>query len=293
MDKSQQIKLLVDKLSSERSSLLTRIKLVGKDKKIKSDVVIGELSKRTANVASDIANQLTSLLNKIEKAVNDYVAALEEEEKFFFGMKQNIFMIWAGEPRDGISNEDLIVFYKSKLQRYIKLIHEQYIKEDFWISGSENTTSSIESSMMSNINSLVSMLNNLGVEVVGLDSVKQVKENNVEFIQGESREPLVLENDRGLNYKKKLTMLYRLGVIEHLNGIDSLKENQSKISHLLSILLGGNKGTYQPYLSAEKSFPQSNSIQNYPLNDKLIEETNEIFDAIGIPQSNLVKNPSN
>lgn len=293
MDNSQQIKLLVDKLSSERSSLLTRIKLVGKDKKIKSDVVIGELSKRTANVAFDIANQLTSLLNKIEKAVNDYVTALEEEEKFFFGMKQNIFMIWAGEPRDGISNEDLIVFYKSKLQRYIKLIHEQYIKEDFWISGSENTTSSIESSMMSNINSLVSMLNNLGVEVVGLDSVKQVKENNVEFIQGESREPLVLENDRGLNYKKKLTMLYRLGVIEHLNGIDSLKENQSKISHLLSILLGGNKGTYQPYLSAEKSFPQSNSIQNYPLNDKLIEETNEIFDAIGIPQSNLVKNPSN
>lgn len=293
MDKSQQIKLLVDKLSSERSSLLTRIKLQGKDKKIKSDVVIGELSKRTANVAFDIANQLNSLLNKIEKAVNDYVTALEEEEKFFFGMKQNIFMIWAGEPRDGISNEDLIVFYKSKLQRYIKLIHEQYIKEDFWISGSENTTSSIESSMMSNINSLVSMLNNLGVEVVGLDSVKQVKENNVEFIQGESREPLVLENDRGLNYKKKLTMLYRLGVIEHLNGIDSLKENQSKISHLLSILLGGNKGTYQPYLSAEKSFPQSNSIQNYPLNDKLIEETNEIFDAIGIPQSNLVKNPSN
>ena len=63
-------------------------------------------------------------------------------------------MIWAGEPRDGISNEDLIVFYKSKLQRYVKLIHEQYIKEDFWISGSENTTSSIESSMMSNINSL-------------------------------------------------------------------------------------------------------------------------------------------
>ena len=54
MDKSQQIKLLVDKLSSERSSLLTRIKLVGKDKKIKSDVVIGELSKRTANVAFDI-----------------------------------------------------------------------------------------------------------------------------------------------------------------------------------------------------------------------------------------------
>ena len=293
MDKSQQIKLLVDKLSSERSSLLTRIKLVGKDKKIKSDVVIGELSKRTANVAFDIANQLTSLSNKIEKAVNDYVTALEEEEKFFFGMKQNIFMIWAGEPRDGISNEDLIVFYKSKLQRYIKLINEQYIKEDFWISGSENTTSSIESSMMSNINSLVSMLNNLGVEVVGLDSVKQVKENDIEFIQGESREPLVLENNSGLNYKKKLTILYRLGVIEHLNSIDSLKKNQSKISHLLSILLGGNKGTYQPYLSAEKSFPQSNSIQNYPLNDKLIEETNEIFDAIGIPQSNLIKNPSN
>ena len=111
---------------------------------------------------------------------------------------------------------------------------------------------------MSNINSLVIQLNKLGVEVVGLDSVKQVKDNDVEYIQGESRESLILDSNDGISFKKKLTMLYRLGVIDHLNNIDC-KGNQSKISHLLSIILGGSKSTYQPYISAKDSYPQSNS----------------------------------
>jgi len=293
MDRSQQIRLLVDKLSFERSNFMVRVKLVGLDESIKSDVVNGKLSKRTSKISLEIADEISSLTNKMEKAVDDYFIALTEEQKFFFGMMPDVFMLWTGEPKDNVSHEDLILFYKSRLKRYLKLIREEYVIEDFWSSGSKKTSVSIESSMMSNINSLVTHLNKLGVEVVGLDSVKQVKDNDVEYIQGESRESLILENNDGVSFKKKLTMLYRLGVMDHLNNIDSLKGNQSKISHLLSILLGGSKSTYQPYISAKDSYPQSNYLQNYPLNDKLIEETNEIFDAIGIPQSNLVKNPSN
>lgn len=41
----------------------------------------------------------------------------------------------------------------------------------------------------------------------------------------------------GISFKKKLTMLYRLGVIDHLKKIDSLKDNDSIMSRVLTSFL--------------------------------------------------------
>jgi hypothetical protein len=46
--------------------------------------------------------------------------------------------------------------------------------------------------------------------------------------------------------------------------------------------MGGNKDSYQPYLSAAKNNPMSSSSQNNPLSAKLIEEVEDILARLGI-----------
>ena len=93
--------------------------------------------------------------------------------------------------------------------------------------------------------------------------------------------------------KLNLAILYKLGLYNHLKEIDSIKENDSVFSRVLNSFLGGGKSTYQPYLSAAKSNPKSNSSQNYPFSDKLLEKAEEILDKTGVSSEDLVKNPSN
>tara|TARA_B110000503_G_scaffold9847_2_gene13290 strand:+ start:421 stop:1224 length:804 start_codon:yes stop_codon:yes gene_type:complete len=93
--------------------------------------------------------------------------------------------------------------------------------------------------------------------------------------------------------KLNLAILYKLGLYNHLKEIDSIKENDSVFSRILNSFLGGGKSTYQPYLSAAKSNPKSNSSQNYPFSDKLLEKAEEILIEAGVSYEDLVKNPSN
>ena len=96
-----------------------------------------------------------------------------------------------------------------------------------------------------------------------------------------------------LEKNNKANETYTLKVEELNKEIDSIKENDSVFSRILNSFLGGGKSTYQPYLSAAKSNPKSNSSQNYPFSDKLLEKAEEILIEAGVSYEDLVKNPPN
>jgi len=99
-------------------------------------------------------------------------------------------------------------------------------------------------------------------------------------------------NDRvKISNKLKLTILYKLGIIEHLRTYDSLKNNDRALSRILNILLeAGTPDTFQTYLSSERSGDASSAKQNNPLSKKLVEEAEEMLDKNGLTISEIQKN---
>ena len=93
-----------------------------------------------------------------------------------------------------------------------------------------------------------------------------------------------------ISNKLKLTLLYKLGIIDHLRTFDSLKDNDRALSRLIhTILESGTNDTFQTYLSAERSGGHSSAPQNNPLSDKLKEEAEEILGKTDLTNSELQK----
>ena len=99
-----------------------------------------------------------------------------------------------------------------------------------------------------------------------------------------------LSEKEKISNKLRLTLLYKLGVIDHLRNYESIKNNDRALSRLLNILLeAGKPDTFQTYLSAERSGDLSGAKQNNPLSKKLIEEAEDILFKSGLTNSELQK----
>jgi hypothetical protein len=97
------------------------------------------------------------------------------------------------------------------------------------------------------------------------------------------------ENEK-ISNKLKLTLLYKLGIIDHLRNYESIKNNDRALSRLLNILLeAGKPDTFQTYLSAERSGDLSGAKQNNPLSKKLIEKAEDILSKIDLTNSEIQK----
>ena len=93
-----------------------------------------------------------------------------------------------------------------------------------------------------------------------------------------------------ISNKLKLTLLYKLGVIDHLRNYESIKNNDRALSRLLNILLEtGKQDTFQTYLSAERSGDLSGAKQNNPLSKKLIEEAEDVLSKTDLTNSDIQK----
>ena len=93
-----------------------------------------------------------------------------------------------------------------------------------------------------------------------------------------------------ISNKLRLTLLYKLGVIDHLRNYESIKGNDRALSRLLNILLeAGKPDTFQTYLSAERSGDLSGAKQNNPLSKKLIEEAEDILSKTDLTNSEIQK----
>ncbi|MDA8611648.1 hypothetical protein N9L07_00740 [Flavobacteriaceae bacterium] len=93
-----------------------------------------------------------------------------------------------------------------------------------------------------------------------------------------------------ISNKLRLTLLYKLGVIDHLRNYESIKSNDRALSRLLNILLeAGKPDTFQTYLSAERSGDLSGAKQNNPLSKNLIEKAEDILSKTDLTNSELKK----
>jgi len=129
----------------------------------------------------------------------------------------------------------------------------------------------------------------IGIYIEGLDNVDEFingSYNLIEFGGTELSQIVETEEEKRTN-KLKIALLYRLGVIDHLQKFDSLKNNDSALSRVLASFLGGDKKTYQPYISAAKNNPKSSSIQNNPLSKKLVEKADDILINSGVSLKDL------
>ena len=142
---------------------------------------------------------------------------------------------------------------------------------------------------------LIQSLKDIGCFFKGPESVLELVVDAYEIIDMKNSEisSTNLSEKQKNTAKLNLAILYKLGIYNHLKEIDSVKENDSVFSRVLNSFLGGGKSTYQPYLSAAKSNPKSNSSQNNPFSDKLLEKAEEVLLEAGISYRDLVKNPSN
>jgi hypothetical protein len=129
----------------------------------------------------------------------------------------------------------------------------------------------------------------IGIYIEGLDNVDEFingSYNLIEFGGTELSQIVETEEEKRTN-KLKIALLYRLGVIDHLQKFDSLKNNDSALSRVLASFLGGDKKTYQPYISAAKNNPKSSSIQNDPLSKRLVEKADDILINSGVSLKDL------
>ena len=136
---------------------------------------------------------------------------------------------------------------------------------------------------------LIDSFREIGVFCQGVEDVYDLVSKDYELVNlggSNSRSKHLSEEEKRSN-KLKLAILFKLGIMDHLKKIDSLKNNDSAMSRVLASFLGGKKDSYQPYLSAAKNNPKTSSSQNNPLSNKLIEEAETILEKAGVNLNEL------
>jgi hypothetical protein len=157
-------------------------------------------------------------------------------------------------------------------------------KTDLWEYCSEENLEIVLDLQNEKLEYLIESFKMIGVYCEGVGNIQELVNFDYQLIELRSLNTSVthLTEAEKRSYKLKLAILYRLGVIDHLQKLDSLRNNDTAMSRVLASFMGGKRNTYQSYLSAAKNNPRSSSSQNNPLSDKLTEEVESILTRAGI-----------
>jgi hypothetical protein len=187
---------------------------------------------------------------------------------------------------DGFQKKEILNIALNQLDKSCaKVIY----KNGVWKYCSDENYKAVIDVQNDKLNYLKDSFTIIGIYIEGLDNVDEFingSYNLIEFGGTELSQIVETEEEKRTN-KLKIALLYRLGVIDHLQKFDSLKNNDSALSRVLASFLGGDKKTYQPYISAAKNNPKSSSIQNDPLSKKLVEKADDILINSGVSLKDL------
>ena len=197
------------------------------------------------------------------------------------------------EMHDKVDSIDLGEFFKSEIKRLFDSSKPILSRENQWEYCFEDILSSVIDCQNQKLKYLIECLKDNGVDTHGPESIEDRDINDFEFftLSGKSKvSDAILEREK-VSAKLTLTMLYRLGIIDHLRTFDSLKNNDRALSRVLHKILGiGRPDTFQTYLSAERSVKTGSSApQNNPLSEKLIQEADEKLKSAGLKESETKK----
>lgn len=187
---------------------------------------------------------------------------------------------------------DYETFFKSELLKIFLDSKVIYSKQGVWEYISQENIRKCIAHQDEKLRFIKACFNDNGIEIQGPTSIVSGSFDDFTYFdirQKGTSIPAVSETEK-LTAKLKLTLLYKLGIIDHLRSFNALNRNDRALSKLLHLLLEiGNKNTFQTYLSAEYSAEKSSAPQNNPLSSKLVEKAESILRSHGITDEELKK----
>lgn len=188
--------------------------------------------------------------------------------------------------QEGIDKKKVLQIVMDELKAKSRAVLE---KTDLWEYCSEDNLEMVLDLQNEKLEYLIESFKMIGIYCEGVSNIQELVNNDYQLIELRKVNTSVthLTEAEKRSYKLKLAILYRLGVIDHLQKMDCLRNNDSTMSRVLASFMGGKRNTYQPYLSAAKNNPRSSSSQNNPLSDSLTEEVESILTSAGINLNEL------
>ena len=234
-------------------------------------------------------NELKEEINLLNSETNwiDLISSFDLYLEYLENFEENY--------ADENGNINKVAFLRVSIDNLITETIEIRERQGIWKYCNEENYSLVVSESNKKLFYLIQSLKDIGCFFKGPDSLLELEGNTYEIIDMKNSETSSanLSEKQKNTAKLNLAILYKLGIYDHLKELKSIKENDSIFSRVLNSFLGGGKSTYQPYLSAAKSNPKSNSSQNNPFSDKLLEKAEEILIEAGGSYKDLVKNPPN
>lgn len=235
----------------------------------------------STKISDNKTNELLEVHKKLELACVDYFNEVEEVNDFYPACRFELFEEWLDQK---LTKEPTLEDFKKTVSDYIKTVIDF---RNFFVIDDIKIEKEITARLKVNIKSIQNIASEKDITIKGVENLDKLEVEKIEVIN-DSEERNYLSS--GLSLKLKLTLLYKLGIIDHLRTFDSLKNNDRALSRLLHVLLQeGKPDTLQPYLSAERSGKKSLVPQNNPLSSKLKEEAVQILERTDLTNDEIKK----
>lgn len=255
-------------------------------KKIEEDLITWEHFEGATSVVFKKKAEYEALIEELNSNTNwlDLVESFDNFQENLAQRQENIEF--------KIDSINLSEFFKSEFTRLFESCKPIVSKNEIWEYCSDENFNLVIGCQNLKLEYIKECLLENGIDTHGPKSVLDAKISDYRFFDLKdsvvTTEPITESEKR--NAKLKLTLMYKLGIIDHFRTFDSLKNNDRALSRLLHVLLEvGKPDTMQTYLSAERSGKVSLVPQNNPLSSKLNEEAKQILERTGLTNDEIKK----
>ena len=262
------------------------MKRLEKIKELEKDLATWENFEGATELVSKKKEELENLISELNTDTDwiKLVDSFDDFQKKLAFRQENI--------ESNIEAVNMGEFFKSELTRLFDSCTQILSKNDLWEYCSEENLNLVVSCQNSKLEYLKECLLENGIDTHGPTSILDAKISDYKFfdIKSDSGAIKPITESEKRSAKLKLTIMYKLGIIDHLRTFDSLKNNDRALSRLLHLLLEeGKPDTMQTYLSAERSGKKSLVPQNNPLSSKLREEAEQILERTDLTNDEIKK----
>ena len=264
------------------------MKRLEKIKELEKDLVTWENFEGATELVSKKKKELEKLISELNTNT-DWIRLVDSFDDF---QKQLAFRQENIESK--VEAVNMSEFFKSELTRLLDSCTPILSKSDLWEYCSDDNFNLVISCQNSKLEYLKECLLENGIDAHGPTSILDAKISEYKFFDVKSDSGAIkpITESEKRSAKLKLTIMYKLGIIDHLRTFESLKNNDRALSRVLNTILDvGGPNTFQTYLSAEKSAETGSSAQqNNPLSKKLLDKAAEKLKSAGLTDSETKKN---
>ena len=264
------------------------MKRLEKIKELEKDLVTWENFEGATELMSKKKKELEKLISELNTNTDwiRLVGSFDDFQKQLAFRQENI--------ESKVEAINMGEFFKSELTRLFDSCTPILSKSDLWEYCSEENLNLVVSCQNSKLEHLKECLLENGIDAHGPTSILDAKISDYKFFDVKSDSGAIkpITESEKRSAKLKLTIMYKLGIIDHLRTFESLKNNDRALSRVLNTILDvGGPNTFQTYLSAEKSAETGSSAQqNNPLSKKLLDKAAEKLKSAGLTDSETKKN---